>query len=134
MQRRGFLAGLVATAGGLWLPYEPVRVYSFIRPLRRDPVLRLYRWPKPRTADEAIAAGALLLAEIPLSRVGGRWTGSDFCADNSGEVSFGRLSDAYGDTVLDMSREQIVCPRVQALAHVSVDMNVSRPLDRLLTG
>ena len=34
MNRRGFLAGLVATAGGLLLPHEPRRVYSFARELR----------------------------------------------------------------------------------------------------
>lgn len=32
--RRSLLGGLIATAGGLLLPYEPRRVYSFARDLR----------------------------------------------------------------------------------------------------
>ena len=31
MNRRGFMAALLGGAGGLVLPYEPQRVYSFIR-------------------------------------------------------------------------------------------------------
>lgn len=33
MDRRGFLGGLIATASGLYLPYEPERIYSL--PSRR---------------------------------------------------------------------------------------------------
>lgn len=67
MNRRGFIGSLIATAGGLFVPYEPERVYSFIR----RPVvpvsswLRIYAGAVPTGVDAALGR-ATLLAEMRL--------------------------------------------------------------------
>ncbi len=79
MQRRSFLGGLIATASGLLIPYEPERVYSFAT-------------PRPRVARVAfVDAHGRALAE--LEQEGECFYGD---ADTTGIASHARLYDGAG--------------------------------------
>jgi hypothetical protein len=138
MQRRSFLAGLVATAAGLLVPArlledDPKRVYSFVRRPRGKPTLRIYAGMQPLDADAAISRQTLL-SEIELTASqfnAGEWHtrvafdghtgfarnafgapfhlhGVDAAANATGTASFGRLVDGYGETVMDLIGDELV--------------------------
>jgi hypothetical protein len=115
MQRRSFLAGLLATAAGLLVPGrlledDPKRVYSFVR---RPPVtpaelarilaasvnsggcIRLYDGAKPERLDTDIS-DQVMLAEL-------EFTGSGFSGDAeaTGTASWVRYQHPNG-TVVDL--------------------------------
>lgn len=135
MQRRSFLAGLTAGIAGLWLPGEPSRVYSFIRPVRRAPVLRIFAGSIPLDADTAIT-NVMMLSEISLSKIGDAWRGTDHAADNSGVASFARLYGAYGETVLDLRGEAmgLNSRHISAASHVSMELRAMKLIEPMLVG
>jgi hypothetical protein len=77
----------------------------------------------------------LMLSEIPLSRLGDRWDGSDLSADNTGVVSFARLYDGDGVAVLDLPRENLGLntPHICAGYQISMSMQLNPMLNLLLT-
>ena len=112
MDRRGFLGSLVATAGGVLVPWEPERVYSFIRRPRGVPMLRIFDGARPLNPDCALTQNTLL-SEMALTfgktqpgGLGGlEFSGTDSSVDCTGMMSFARIYDAYGLPFVDLPIE-----------------------------
>lgn len=109
MQRRSFIAGLVATAAGLLVPArliedDPKRVYSFVR-RPTSPTIRIYEGMQPSAADAAVSEDAML-AELEFS--GSHFT--DYSASRTGTASWVRYTDAAGraiDLPINVSGEEL---------------------------
>lgn len=72
MKRRSFFAGMAATVGGLFLPYEPEVIYSFPTPRRLSPLDKASAELERGMSTLVIYSGTPLdegriLATIPLS-------------------------------------------------------------------
>lgn len=95
MQRRSFLAGLVATAAGLLVPArlledDPKRVYSFAR-RSSAAKLRIMAGTQPLASDAALSE-EMLLADLEFSGSGF----IDHSANRTGTASWARYTDALG--------------------------------------
>lgn len=94
MNRRLFLGSLLATSGGQLVPWEPERVYSFIRP-RVMPCLRIFD------------ATGLLLSESTWSSAyregnGVTFSSDDPSMDRTGTAAYARIYDNLGDPLPTM--------------------------------
>jgi len=92
MNRRDLLALFGAGVSALVLPWEPKRVYSFVR--RGEPMIRIYEGAAPITKDAALTK-QVLLSDL---RVSGT-SFADYSADRTGTASFARMTDELGRAV-----------------------------------